>query len=70
MVTEYSQNNRLGSNAVDNVTVCPTGLYTAHTGLAFRPCIKIDLQSTYDVIRVVDYNRQDGDGMLILNTSI
>lgn len=65
MVSVYTQDNRLGSNAVDNVTVCLTGLYTAHTGLAFRPWIKIDLQSTYDVIRAVVYNRQDGHGMLI-----
>lgn len=65
MVSVYTQDNRLGSNAVDNVTVCPTGMYTAHTGLAFRPWIKIDLQSTYNVVRVVVYNRQDGHGMLI-----
>lgn len=65
MVSVYTQNNRLGPNAVDNVTVCPTGMYTAHTGLAFRPWIKIDLRSTYDVVRAVVYNRQDGHGMLI-----
>lgn len=65
MVSVYTPNYRLGPNAVDNVIECPTGMYTAHTGLAFRPWIKIDLQSTYDVDRVVVYNRQDGDGMLI-----
>lgn len=67
MVSVYTQDNRLGPNAVDNVTVCPTGMYTAHTGLAFRPWIKIhvDLKSTYDVVRVVVYNRQDEHGMLI-----
>lgn len=66
MVSVYTKNERPGSNAVDNVTVCPTGLYTAHTGRAFRPWIKIDLQSTYDVVRVLVYNRQDGNGMLYL----
>lgn len=65
MVSVYTQNNRLGPNAVDNVAVCPTGMYTARTGLAFRPWIKIDLRSTYDVVRAVVYNRQDGHGMLI-----
>mgnify|MGYP003691340471 CR=1 FL=1 len=47
------------SNAVDNVTVCPTGLSTAHTDHEFSPWIKIDLLDIYDLNSVVIYNRQD-----------
>ena len=53
------------SNAVDNITVCPTGYSTAHTDWEFRPWIKIDLQAIYDVNSVVIYNRQDKLGKCI-----
>ncbi|XP_062596257.1 uncharacterized protein LOC134257681 [Saccostrea cucullata] len=50
------------SNAVDNITVCPNGLSTAHTDFENRPWIKIDLQNTFDVAKVLVYNRQDLHG--------
>ncbi|XP_078309412.1 fucolectin-like [Crassostrea virginica] len=62
------------SNAVDNVTVCPTGLSTAHTDHEFSPWIKIDLLDIYDLNSVVIYNRQDDFGHrlhdLQINTGI
>ena len=65
MSSIFESDYQHASNAVDNVTVCPTGLSTAHTQREFRPWIKIDLQAIYDVNSVVVYNRQDDFGKCI-----
>ena len=59
MSSIYNPDYQHASNAVDNVTVCPTGLDTAHSRSEFRPWIKIDLLDIYDLNSVVIYNRQD-----------
>ena len=61
----YNPDYQQASNAVDNVTVCPTGLSTAHSKSEFRPWIKIDLLDIYDLNSVVIYNRQDDFGKCI-----
>ena len=65
MSSIYESDYQHASNAVDNVTMCPTGLSTAHTLREFRPWIKIDPQAIYDVNSVVIYNRQDQHGKCI-----
>lgn len=57
-----TETNHREFNAVNNVTICPGGIYTAHSNSDHRPWIKIDLQSIYDVQRVVIFNRQDRFG--------
>ena len=59
MSSSYTPHYHKASNAVDGVTVCPTGITLAHTLEEYRPWIKIDLQATYDVCSVVIYNRED-----------
>ncbi|XP_078340347.1 fucolectin-like [Crassostrea virginica] len=62
MSSIYNPDYQHAYNAVDNVTVCPTGLSTAHSRSEFRPWIKIDLLDIYDLNSVVIYNRQDNFG--------
>ncbi|XP_022301000.2 fucolectin-1-like [Crassostrea virginica] len=59
MSSLYEPDSHQPSYAVDNVTVCPDGLFTAHSLSDFRPWIKIDLLDIYDLNSVVIYNRQD-----------
>ena len=65
MSSIYNPDYHQPSNAVDNVTVCPDGLFTAHSLSDFRPWIKIDLLDIYDLNSVVIYNRQDVLGKFI-----
>ncbi|XP_048742640.2 uncharacterized protein LOC125656094 [Ostrea edulis] len=59
MISAYNPAYHLASKAVDDVTVCPNGLYTAHTAAEFKPWLKIDLQNIVDVTKVIVFNRQD-----------
>nr|XP_022301001.1 uncharacterized protein LOC111109209 [Crassostrea virginica] len=56
----YNRDHQHASYAVDNVTICLTGLFNAHTKSDFRPWIKLDLQDIYH--KIVIFNRQDGYG--------
>ena len=65
MSSLYEPDSHQPSYAVDNVTVCPDGLLTAHSLSDFKPWIKIDLLDIYDLNSVVIYNRQDINGKCI-----
>lgn len=60
-----TETNHREFNAVNNVTICSGGTYTAHSNSDHRPWIKIDLQSVYDVQRVVIFNRQERFGRFV-----
>lgn len=60
-----TETNHREFNAVNNVTICSGGTYTAHSNSDHRPWIRIDLQSIYDVQRVVIFNRQDRFGRFV-----
>lgn len=60
-----TETNHREFNAVNNVTICSGGTYTAHSRSEHRPWIRIDLQSEYDVQRVVIFNRQDRFGRFV-----
>lgn len=60
-----TETNHREFNAVNNVTICPGGTYTSHSNSDHRPWIRIDLQSEYDVQRVVIFNRQERFGRFV-----
>lgn len=62
-----TETNHREFNAVNNVTICSGGTYTAHSNSDHRPWIRIDLQSVYDVQRVVIFNRQERFGRFVNN---
>ena len=72
MSSSFLSDYHKASNAVDGVTVCPTGFNLAHTLEEYRPWIKIDLQATFEVNSVVIYNRENccGKFMHILISTI
>ena len=72
MSSSFLSDYHKASNAVDGVTVCPTGFTLAHTLEEYRPWIKIDLQATFEVNSVVIYNRENccGKFMHILTSTI
>ena len=72
MSSSFLSDYHKASNAVDGVTVCPTGFTLAHTLEEYRPWIKIDLQATFEVNSVVIYNRENccGKFMHILISTI
>jgi hypothetical protein len=49
------------SNAVDGVTKCGFGGF-AHTYEESKPWLRIDLQDTFDISKVIVVNRRDGFG--------
>lgn len=65
-----TETNHREFNAVNNVTICSGGTYTAHSNSDHRPWIKIDLQSVYDVQRVVIFNRQERFGRFVNKSKI
>ena len=67
MSSSFLSDYHKASNAVDGVTVCPTGFTLAHTLEEYRPWIKIDLQATFEVISFVIYNREDCCGKFMHN---
>ncbi|XP_062579210.1 uncharacterized protein LOC134241143 [Saccostrea cucullata] len=70
MISVFKPNYQFAANAVDNITVCPTGLTTAHTGWEINPWMEIDLQGIFDIVKVLIFNRQDQSGHRLHDLSI
>ncbi|XP_061186213.1 uncharacterized protein LOC133194228 [Saccostrea echinata] len=70
IISVFKPDYQFASNAVDNVTVCPNGLSNAHTRFEFNPWVEIDLQNTFDVLKVLIFNRQDQSGNRLHDLSI
>jgi hypothetical protein len=64
-ISAYDPVHHLASKAVDDVTVCATGLDNAHTKWEFNPWLKIDLGDKVDIAKVIVFNRQDYYGIYI-----
>ncbi|XP_062579207.1 uncharacterized protein LOC134241141, partial [Saccostrea cucullata] len=70
MISVFKPDYQFASNAVDNITLCPTGLTTAHTRQEINPWMEIDLQGIFDIVKVLIFNRQDQSGDRLHDLSI